>query len=72
MTEVFKAKIRKIGNSLGVIIPADILNKLGYRKDEVLEIAIPPKNEEKNRILLDIAGIDAGKPSFKREREDRY
>ena len=72
MTQVFRAKLRKIGNSLGVIIPMDIIQKLGFQRGDVVDVAIPPKKELKNRALLEIAGIDRGKPSFERDKGDRY
>jgi antitoxin component of MazEF toxin-antitoxin module len=72
MTEVFRAKLRRIGNSLGLIIPVEIIRKLGFQKDDVVDVAIPPRKEVKNRIIMEIAGIDAGKSEFKREKGDRY
>ncbi len=72
MTEVFRTKLRRIGNSLGLIIPLEIIHKLGFHKDDVVDVAIPPKKEVKNRIILEIAGIDAGKSAFERDKGDRY
>lgn len=73
MTEVFKAKLRKIGNSLGVIIPSDVIEELGFREGEIVHVAIPPSdNEQRNEILRKLAGIDKKKPSFKRDKRDRY
>ena len=40
MAEVFEAKLRKIGNSLGVIIPSEIIDELGYHKGDVVHIDI--------------------------------
>ena len=72
MTEVFRTKLRRIGNSLGLIIPLEIIRKLGFHKDDVVDVAIPPRKEVKNRVILEIAGIDTGKSTFKRDKGDRY
>ncbi len=72
MTEVFRTKLRRVGNSLGITIPLDVIHKLGFHKDDVVDVAIPPKREVKNRTIMEIAGIDAGKSAFKRDRGDRY
>lgn len=50
----------------------EIIQKLGFRRGDVVDVAIPPKKELKNRVLLEIAGIDRGKPSFERDKGDRY
>ena len=40
---------------------------------DVVHLAIPPSdNGKRNELILDLVGIDKGKPSFKREKEDRY
>ena len=73
MSEVFEAKLRKIGNSLGVIIPAKIIEELHFQKGDVIHLAIPPTNNVKrNDLILNIAGIDIKKPRFKRDKKDRY
>jgi antitoxin component of MazEF toxin-antitoxin module len=73
MTEVFEAKLRKIGNSLGVLIPATIIEELNFHQGDVIHLAIPPSdNGKRNELILDLAGIDFKKPSFKREKKDRF
>ena len=73
MTEVFEAKLRKIGNSLGVIIPSEIIEELGYHRGDVVHIAIPPVNGDKrNELILKMAGIYKKKLHFKRDKGDRY
>jgi len=73
MSEVFEAKLRKIGNSLGIIIPAHIIEGLGFHKGDAIHVVLPPsKNIKRNKLLADLAGIDKSKTSFKREKEDRY
>ena len=73
MSEVFKAKLRKIGNSLGIIIPSRIIEGLNFHKGDVVNVVIPPsKNIKRNELLIGLAGIDKDKTPFKREKKDRY
>ena len=73
MTEVFEAKLRKVGNSLGVIIPAKVIEELHFHQGDVIHLAIPPSdNGKRNELIIDLAGIDSGKPSFKRGKRDRF
>ncbi len=73
MSELFEAKLRKIGNSLGIIVPSHVIEGLNYHKGDVVNVVIPSsKNIKRNKILADLAGIDKDKAPFKREKEDRY
>ncbi len=73
MTEIFEAKLRQIGNSLGVIVPNELITEKGYRKGDIVTIAIPSMDlEQRNRKLGHLAGKFAAKHSFVRETEDRF
>ncbi len=73
MTEVFEAKVRRVGNSLGVIIPSEIIEEMGFHKGDIIRVAIPPSEPGKrNELLKELAGIDKEKPPFKRDKGDRY
>ena len=73
MAEIFKAKLRKIGNSVGIIIPNDILHDIGVDKGDTINVTIPNlKIKSRNDQLLSLAGIDTGKPVFKRDKKDRF
>lgn len=73
MVEVFEARLRKIGNSLGILVPSNIIEELGFRKGDVIHVAIPPSETSKrNEILFELTGVDKKKTSFKREKEDRF
>ncbi len=73
MTEVFEAKLRQIGNSLGVIIPSEILEERGFSKGDKVQIVIPPSSfEKRNEKLRQMAGLYKGTKPFKRDKEDRY
>ena len=73
MAEVFEAKLRRIGNSLGIIIPNEIIQAGGYDDGDTINVAIPYSNlAERNKLLLAIAGKYKGKEPFVRDKEDRY
>jgi len=73
MTEIFQAKLRKIGNSIGLIVPSHIIEALGFRRGDTVNVVIPPtENIERNKILTSLAGTDKDKTTFKREKKDRY
>ena len=73
MVEVFEARLRKIGNSLGILIPSHIIEGLRFQKGDVIHVAIPPSvTMKRNEILFELTGVDKKKSSFKREKEDRY
>lgn len=73
MAEIFETKIRKIGNSLGVIIPSDLIEELGYHNGDTVKVAIPPSGlKKRNDLLKQLAGQFKGKSPFVRENEDRF
>ena len=73
MAEVFEAKLRRVGNSLGIIIPKEVIETAGYHNGDTIKVSIPAENfEERNKILRLIAGTCKGAAPFVREKEDRY
>ena len=73
MTEVFEAKLRRIGNSLGIIIPAELIAEMDYQEGDVVKVMIPPADiEQRNQALIELAGIYKGKKPFRRDKGDRY
>ena len=71
MAQVFEGKVRKMGNSMAVIIPKDVLTEAGVREGDVLKLAIPVSVTKRKRVWKRVAGIDAGLPPFSREEHDR-
>ena len=71
MAQVFEGKVRKLGNSLAVIIPNDVLSEAGVHEGDVLKLAIPVPVAKRKRVWKKIAGIDSRLPSFSREEHDR-
>jgi antitoxin component of MazEF toxin-antitoxin module len=71
MVEVFEARLRKIGDSLGILFPSHIIERLGCREGDVIHIAISPtETRKRNELLLELVGVDKKKPSFQREEVD--
>lgn len=71
MAEVFEGKVRRLGNSMAVIIPNSVLSEAGVREGDVLKLAIPVPLARRKRIWNKVAGIDKGMPAFSREKHDR-
>jgi len=71
MAEVFEGKVRRLGNSMAVIIPGKVLSQAGVREGDVVKLAIPVPVARRRRIWMRVAGIDRGMPRFSREEQDR-
>ena len=71
MSEVFEGKVRRLGNSLAVIIPQEVLAEAGIREGDMVKLAIPVDAARRKQVFRRIAGIDEGKPGFKRDKQDR-
>ena len=71
MGQVFEGKVRKLGNSMAVIIPKDVLSEAGVHEGDMLKLAIPVPIAKRKRVWKRIEGIDAGLPQFSREEHDR-
>lgn len=73
MTETFEAKLRQIGNSLGVIIPSEVLDERGFTKGDKVQLTLPPSSfEKRNEKLKKMIGVYKGTKPFKRDKDDRY
>lgn len=71
MAQIFEGKVRRLGNSMAVIIPRDVLSEAGVHEGDVLKLAIPVPVARRRRIWRKVAGIDRGKRAFSREERDR-
>ena len=71
MAQVFEAKVRRLGNSMAVIIPNNVLSEAGVREGDVLKLSIPVSVARRKQVWKKVAGVDRGKPSFIREEHDR-
>ncbi len=72
MSEVFKAKVRRIGNALGVIIPKEILKSFQVSEGEEVQLILPISKPKRLRAVEEAAGRYRGSASFTRERRDRF
>ena len=73
MAEVFETKIRRVGNSLGIIIPNEIIREFGFGDGDTIQVALPALElKARNRKLRAFIGAERGKKRFRREKGDRY
>ncbi len=71
MSTVFEGKIRRLGNSMAVIIPKEILEETGAKEGDVMKLSVPIPRQRRNDVIRKIAGIDARSEPFRREKRDR-
>ena len=69
MPEVFKTKIRKVGTSLGVLIPKELIEKQKIKEGEEVEIGV--LKQKKLEEVLKLFGTAKGTKPFERDRIDR-
>ncbi len=70
---VIDTKLRRIGNSMGVIIPREVIEAQGYRQGDTIHVAFPSRAmTDRNMRLKALAGTFKNKAAFVREKEDRY
>lgn len=68
METVFKVKIRRIGTSLGVLIPKQLIADRSIKEGEEVEIALLKKRKD---IIARLFGIAKGASHFERHAIDR-
>ncbi len=68
MSELFIAKVRKVGSSLGILIPKELADLIKIKEGEEVEIGILKKR--KIEQIEKMFGIAEGAKSFKREKTD--
>ena len=71
MSSVFEGKIRRLGNSMAVIIPKVILEETGAKEGDVMKLSVPIPRQRRSEVFRKIAGIDARSGPFTREKSDR-
>jgi antitoxin component of MazEF toxin-antitoxin module len=71
MSTVFEGKVRRLGNSMAVIIPKEILEETGAKEGDVVKLSVPIPKQRRKEVFKKIAGIDAGARQFTREKSDR-
>ena len=73
MSELFKAKVRRVGTSLGVLIPKEIAQIEKIKEGQEVEISL--LKQRKIGDVLKLFGTAKGTKPFERDRngrQDRY
>ncbi len=68
MESIFKAKVRKIGTSLGVLIPKEFIEESSVKEGEEIELALLKRRKE---LVMSSFGVAKGARHFHRDRRDR-
>jgi hypothetical protein len=73
MPEMFKGKLRRIGNSYGVIVPKKIISKYDVQEGEEILVSIH-SSMANNSVseLKKLVGSHTGKSPFERDKGDRF
>ena len=69
MPGLFKAKVRRVGTSLGVLLPKELTDKERIKEGEEIEISLLKKR--KLEEVLKLMGTAKGAKPFERDRTDR-
>ena len=69
MAELFKAKVRKVGSSFGVLIPMEIITKERIKEGDEIDVSL--LKERKLEAIQRLFGSMKGAKPFERDREDR-
>ena len=69
MSEIFKAKVRRVGGSLGVLIPNEYVKQKRIKEGEEIEVSL--LKQRKLEEIEKMFGIAKGAKSFERDRADR-
>lgn len=69
MPETFKAKVRQVGTSLGVLIPKEVIENEGIGEGEEIEVGVLKRKGLEE--VLKLIGTAKGSKAFERDRQDR-
>lgn len=68
MAKTFRAKVRNVGTSLGVLIPKEIAEEEKVKKGEEIEVSILRRDM---RNVMRLFGTAKGAAEFKRDHAER-
>jgi antitoxin component of MazEF toxin-antitoxin module len=71
MPETFKAKVRNVGTSLGILIPKEVVVKEKIKTGEEIKVTMLKTNAKNIKELLKLFGSAKGASSFRREHKER-
>jgi len=69
MPELFKAKIRKVDSSLGILIPKEVIEKQKIKEGKEVEVEL--LKQRKLEEVLRLIGTAKDTKPFERDRIDR-
>ncbi len=69
MPELFKAKVRRVGTSLGVLIPKEFAEQEKIKEGEMVDVGLLKENRSK--LIEKAFGSAKGAKPFIRDRADR-
>jgi len=69
MSELFKAKVRKVGTSLGILIPKGIAEQDKIKVGQEIQVSF--LKQRKIEEVLKLFGTAKGAKPFERDRTDR-
>ena len=69
MGELFKAKVRNVGTSFGILLPARVVKEEKIKLGQEVEVSLLKKNL---KLIEESFGMDRGASSFEREHRDRF
>ncbi len=72
MSRVLTGKVRRVGNSMAVIIPKELLEESGAREGDTIKLSLAIPKSRRETALESIAGLDRKARPFKREKRDRF
>ncbi len=72
MSTVFEGKVRRLGNSMAVIIPKEVLEETGAKEGDVVKLSVPIPRQKRKAAIKKMAGVDSKSAPFIRERSDRF
>ena len=72
MSKVFEGRIRRLGNSMAVIIPKEVLEEAGAKEGDVVKLSLPIPKSKRKEVLRKIAGVDSLAEPFIREKRDKF
>lgn len=72
MSRVLTGKIRRLGNSMAVIIPKELLEESGASEGDTIKLSLAIPKTTRKTGLESIAGMDQKARPFAREKQDRF
>ncbi len=70
MSRVLTGKIRRVGNSMAVIIPKELLEESGTGEGDTIKLSLSIPKSKRENALKSIAGLDRKARPFAREKRD--